>query len=42
MAAEHMIATAGAIDTHVHWICPQLVTEAVRACPSESRNAPTI
>ncbi|KAJ2392846.1 Urease [Coemansia sp. RSA 2611] len=29
MAAEGRIVTAGALDTHVHFICPQLVDEAV-------------
>ncbi|MGE0572680.1 MAG: urease subunit alpha [Dehalococcoidia bacterium] len=29
IAGEHLILTAGAIDSHVHFICPQLVTEAL-------------
>ncbi len=29
IAAEGMIATAGAIDAHVHFICPQLVDQAL-------------
>ena len=29
IAAEHMIVTAGAIDGHVHFICPELATEAL-------------
>jgi len=29
IAGEGMILTAGCIDTHVHFICPQLVTEAL-------------
>jgi urease subunit alpha len=29
IAAEGMIVTAGAIDAHVHFICPQLVWEAL-------------
>jgi urease subunit alpha len=29
IAAERMIVTAGAIDSHVHFICPQLADEAV-------------
>ncbi|CAH8382795.1 unnamed protein product [Eruca vesicaria subsp. sativa] len=29
IAGEEMIVTAGAIDCHVHFICPQLVYEAV-------------
>ena len=29
LAAEGKIITAGAIDTHVHFICPQLCTEAL-------------
>lgn len=29
IAAEGKIITAGAIDTHVHFICPQLVQEAI-------------
>ena len=29
LAAEGMICTAGAIDSHIHFICPQLVTTAL-------------
>ena len=29
IAGEGMICTAGAIDSHVHFICPQLVTTAI-------------
>ena len=29
LSAEGKIITAGAIDTHVHFICPQLCTEAI-------------
>jgi len=29
IAAEGMIVTAGAIDTHIHFICPQLIDEAL-------------
>jgi len=29
IAAEGMIVTAGGIDTHVHFICPQLADEAI-------------
>ena len=29
IAGEKLIVTAGAIDTHVHFICPQQVTEAL-------------
>ncbi|PFH46770.1 hypothetical protein AMATHDRAFT_69086 [Amanita thiersii Skay4041] len=29
IAGENMILTAGAIDVHVHYICPQQVTEAL-------------
>ncbi|KAF8399910.1 hypothetical protein HHK36_015780 [Tetracentron sinense] len=29
IAGEGMIITAGAIDSHVHFICPQLVNEAI-------------
>ncbi|KAF9437265.1 hypothetical protein BGZ76_001430 [Entomortierella beljakovae] len=29
MAGEHQIVVAGGIDTHVHYICPQLIEEAV-------------
>ena len=29
IAGEKLIATSGGIDTHVHWICPQLIEEAV-------------
>lgn len=31
LAGEGKIVTAGAIDSHVHFICPQLVTEAIAA-----------
>ena len=31
IAGENRIITAGAIDTHVHFICPQQVTEALAA-----------
>jgi urease subunit alpha len=31
MAAENCIVTAGAVDAHVHFICPQLVWEALSA-----------
>ena len=31
IAGEHLIVTAGAIDAHVHYICPQLVEEALAA-----------
>ena len=29
IAGEGLIATAGGIDTHIHFICPQQITEAV-------------
>jgi len=29
LAGEKMIVTAGALDTHVHYICPQIVDEAL-------------
>jgi urease subunit alpha len=29
IAGEHMIVTAGGIDTHVHFICPQQIDDAV-------------
>eukprot|EP00746_Dinoflagellata_sp_MGD_P141580 gnl/MRDRNA2_/MRDRNA2_74666_c0_seq1.p1 gnl/MRDRNA2_/MRDRNA2_74666_c0~~gnl/MRDRNA2_/MRDRNA2_74666_c0_seq1.p1 ORF type:complete len:871 (+),score=181.41 gnl/MRDRNA2_/MRDRNA2_74666_c0_seq1:100-2712(+) len=29
IAGEKLIATAGGVDTHIHFICPQLATEAV-------------
>ena len=29
IAGEGLILTAGALDTHVHFICPQLVREAL-------------
>src|SRR5579859_3906406 len=29
IAGEHLIATPGAIDTHIHMICPQQVYEAI-------------
>ena len=31
ISAEGLIVTAGGIDTHVHYICPQLVNEALSA-----------
>ena len=31
IAAEGRIVTAGGLDAHVHFICPQLVTEAISA-----------
>ncbi len=31
IAGEHMIVTAGGIDTHVHFICPQQIDEAITA-----------
>jgi urease subunit alpha len=31
IAGEHMIVTAGGIDTHVHFICPQQIDEAIAA-----------
>lgn len=29
IAAEGMIVTAGGIDSHIHWICPQQIEEAL-------------
>jgi urease len=29
IAGEKLIVTAGGIDTHVHWICPQIIEEAL-------------
>lgn len=29
IAGEGMIVTAGAVDCHVHFICPQLAHEAI-------------
>src|SRR5690606_10013953 len=29
IAGEGMILTAGGIDSHIHWICPQLIDEAL-------------
>jgi urease len=29
LAGEGHIFTAGAIDTHIHFICPQICTEAI-------------
>ena len=29
IAGEKLILTAGGIDTHVHWICPQQIEEAI-------------
>lgn len=31
MAGEGLILTAGGLDTHVHFICPQLIDEALAA-----------
>ncbi len=31
IAGEGMIVTAGGIDTHIHWICPQQIEEALMA-----------
>jgi urease subunit alpha len=31
IAGEGRIVTAGGVDTHIHFICPQLVTEAISA-----------
>src|SRR2546428_908551 len=31
ISAEGRIVTAGALDTHIHFICPQLVWEAISA-----------
>lgn len=31
IAGEGLIVTAGGIDTHIHWICPQQVDEALYA-----------
>jgi urease subunit alpha len=31
IAGEHMIITAGGIDTHIHFICPQQIDEAIAA-----------
>ena len=31
IAGEHMIITAGGIDSHVHFICPQQIDEAISA-----------
>jgi urease subunit alpha len=31
IAGEGLIVTAGGIDTHIHWICPQQVDEALHA-----------
>ena len=31
IAGENLIATAGGIDTHIHFICPQLVETAIAA-----------
>jgi len=29
IAGEKLILTAGGLDTHVHWICPQIVDDAI-------------
>jgi urease subunit alpha len=31
IAGEHMMVTAGGIDTHIHFICPQQIDEAIAA-----------
>ena len=31
ISAEGRIVTAGGIDTHIHFICPQIITEAISA-----------
>ena len=31
IASEHMIVTAGGIDSHIHFICPQQIDEAISA-----------
>lgn len=31
IAAEGLIVTAGGIDTHIHWICPQQIEEALNS-----------
>jgi urease subunit alpha len=31
IAGEHLIVTAGGIDTHIHFICPQQIDEAIAA-----------
>ena len=31
LAGEGMIVTAGGIDTHIHWICPQQIDEALHS-----------
>ena len=31
ISAEGKIVTAGGIDTHIHFICPQIITEAISA-----------
>src|SRR5262249_56552571 len=31
IAGEGKIITAGGLDTHIHFICPQLITEAISA-----------
>ena len=31
IAGEGLIVTAGGVDTHIHWICPQQVDEALSA-----------
>jgi urease subunit alpha len=31
IAGEGMIVTAGGIDTHIHFICPQQIEEALAA-----------
>jgi urease subunit alpha len=31
IAGEHMIVTAGGIDSHIHFICPQQIEEAISA-----------
>lgn len=40
IAGEGMIVTAGAIDCHVHFICPQLASEAISS--GEDLNSATL
>ena len=38
IAGEHLIVTAGALDVHCHFICPQQVTEAFAAGTGHSKS----
>jgi hypothetical protein len=37
IAGEHTIVTAGGIDTHIHFICPQLFKKAIIVMGADDR-----